>query len=215
MTPSRPEGSQARIVEHLKRHGAASVADVAAAFGLSVETVRSQMKSLVAGGWVVRRGERRAGAGRPEIVYGLADVAEELFPRRETDVLRGLAGFLRDEGKEDVLVRYLERSAKERKQSALARLEGLEGIARLRETARILTEDGYMAEVVEGPGKAPPRLRLCHCPLRELVHVTGAPCRIEVGLVRSLVGDKLTRVEYLPDGDQACTYAVGAGAGAS
>lgn len=215
MTTPRPDGSQARIVDHLKRHGDASVAEVAAAFGLSVETIRSQMKSLVAGGWVVRRGARREGAGRPEIVYGLADAAEDLFPRRETDVLRGLAGFLRDEGQEDVLVRYLERSARERRQSGLARLEGLDGAERLRETARILSDEGYMAEVVEGAPDGRPRLRLCHCPLRNLVHVTAAPCRIEVGLVRALVGDKLTRVEYLPDGDQACTYAVGTGTRAS
>lgn len=220
MRNPRADTSQTRILEHLKRRGASSIPELARAFRLSVETVRSQVKGLRAQGLVERTGTRRSHAsgrakgsprpGRPEQIFGLTKAAEELFPRREGEILEGLASFLRDEGQHDVLVRYLERFARERRQKALARLDGLEGPERLREAARILTEEGYMAEVVEEEDSERPRLRLCHCPLSELVRATTAPCKAELGFVRALVGEGLTRVEYLPDGDGACTYAIGA-----
>ena len=209
------DDSARRIVDRLKRRGEASVPELARDFGLSVETVRSQVKALLARGMVRRVGTRRApgpeGArpGRPEQVFGLTDDAQALFPSREAEVLRGLAAFLGEEGQHELLVRYLDRSAKVRRRVALERLDGLEGAARLEEAARILTEEGYMAEVVRGDADERPRLRLCHCPLRELVDVTRAPCRAEIAFVRALVGERLARVEYLPDGDGACTYAVG------
>ncbi len=198
------EGSRDRILDHLKRNGRSSVPDLATAFGVSVETVRSQIKTLVDDGLVSAVGSRRRGRGRPERLFGLAPSAESRFPRREGEVLRGLAAYLSEVGQQNLLRRYLDRFAEERRDRALSRLDGLEGAARLAEVARILTEEGYMAEIVEGRGV--PRLRLCHCPLRALVDVSEAPCRAEVRLVRALVGGSLARVEYLPDGDPACTY---------
>jgi predicted ArsR family transcriptional regulator len=52
-------------------------------------------------------------------------------------------------------------------------------------------------------------LRLCHCPVRELVKVTMVPCRAEVGFVTELLGEKLTRVSYIPSGHAACSYRAG------
>jgi predicted ArsR family transcriptional regulator len=212
MPPTTDDSAQ-RILDRLKRQGEASVPELARAFDLSVETVRSQVNALRARGLVRRAGSRRSGPGRPEQVFCLTERAQAHFPNREAEVLRGLAAFLRDEGQNALLARYMERSAKERRRAALARLDGLEGAERLAEAARILTEDGYMAEVVEGEEDARPRIRLCHCPLRQLVEVTSAPCRAEIGFVRALVGDKLARVEYLPEGGSACTYAVGTAGG--
>ena len=212
MQVPRTDDSGARILGHLKRRGDASIPELAAAFGLSVETVRSQMKGLLDRGLVARTDARRNGPGRPEQVFSLTEAAEVFFPSRDAEVLKGLAAFLRDEGRHDLLVRYLERSARARRDRALARLEGREGKERLEEAARILSEEGYMAEVVDDAKGVRSRLRLCHCPLRELVRETSAPCKAEIGFVRALVGEKLARVEYLPDGDGACTYAVGDGA---
>ena len=86
----------------------------------------------------------------------------------------------------------------------MARLEGLEGAARLEEVARILTELGFMASSEVGRGR--PRLHLCHCPLRELVAVSRIPCRAELGFIRDMLGEPLTRLAYIPSGDAACSY---------
>ena len=217
MEPSRPEGTPSRILERLKRSGRSSIPDLARAFTLSPESVRVHVRALAAAGLVEASGTRSEGRGRPERLWSLTRGAERLFPRREAELLRGLAAHLKQVGREEILSSFLDRFAAERRDTSLGRLEGLEGRERLDEVARILTEEGYMAEIQPGTNGAPARLRLCHCPVRELVDVTRAPCRAEMGFVKALVGGDrkrraLARVEHIPDGGAACAYVVG-GAG--
>jgi predicted ArsR family transcriptional regulator len=200
--------SQRSILEALKRSGTATTPRLAAELGLNVETVRSHLRALLGHGLVRQGPGVRSGPGRPETVFGLTAAAEALFPRREGEVLQALTAFLEGEGKQELLGRFYERYIGSRREGALARVAHLEGRARLDEVARILSELGYMAhieETAEGP-----MLRLCHCPVRELVEVTMVPCRAEVGFVTELLGEKLTRVSYIPSGHAACSYRAGA-----
>ena len=196
--------SRRAILTLLKRLGSATIPVLAAKVRLNVETVREHMKILASQGLVVRKGARSSGPGRPEVVYALAPAAERLFPRREGELLRGLASYLRESGHEEVLRTFFDDLIKERRAEALARVEHLEGPERLEEVANILSEQGFMA-IVEEHGSRP-RLRLCHCPFRDLVEETKIPCRAEIGFVRELVGDGLTRVSYIPTGDASCSY---------
>ncbi len=196
--------SQRSLLDALKRRGAATTAELAAELDLNPETVRDHLRTLTAHGLARRLGSARGGRGRPELLYGLAPAAEALFPRREGEVLRRLAAYLRETGNEELLAAFFMRLVDERRADALARVRELEGRERLDEVARILTELGFMA-VVEGSVEAP-RLRLCHCPLRELVDETAIPCRVEIGFVAELLGERLARVSHIPAGDPACSY---------
>lgn len=196
--------SQRTLLEALKRSGTATVARLASELGLNVETVRDHLKALSVHGLVVRSRSKPRGRGRPEVVYGLTAEAEALFPRREGEILSELATYLRATGREAVLREFFDRYIGGRREEALARVAGLEGRARLDEVARIMTELGFMAVVEEVEGA--PRLRLCHCPLRELVGVTRVPCKAEIGFVTELVGERLTRLNYIPAGDACCSY---------
>src|SRR3990172_1803931 len=91
MHPTRPEGTPGRILDHLKRQGRASIPDLAQAFGLSPETIRAHVRALSDAGLVAAAGSRSAGRGRPERLWALTRTAERLFPRREGEILRGLA----------------------------------------------------------------------------------------------------------------------------
>lgn len=199
--------SQRRILEHLKRRASCSIPDLAAELDLNVETVRTHLKALAAEGLVEREGTRRSGPGRPEILYGLTDGAERYFPRREGQVLQAFVRFLEESGDEDVVDRFYADYVEKRRAGALARVQGLKGEERLEEVARILTEDGFMAEIESNEGERP-TLRVCHCPIRRLVDVTKAPCRAEIGFVRELLGERLARVGYIPSGDAACSYRI-------
>ncbi|MCC6223636.1 MAG: helix-turn-helix domain-containing protein [Thermoleophilia bacterium] len=196
--------SQAAILAALKRRGELTTAGLAAELGLNVETVRDHLRALAAHGLVRRAGAVRGGRGRPELVHALAPAAEAFFPQREGEVLRQLAAYLRETGNERLLERFFERVIAARREGALARVTRLEGRERLEEAARILTELGFMAEL-EGPPDEP-RLRLCHCPLRELVDETAIPCKVEIGFVSELLGDRLVRVSHIPAGDPSCSY---------
>lgn len=200
--------SRRALLNSLKRQGTATIPALAAESGLNVETVRHHLAALGAQGVVERRGTRRTGPGRPEVVYGLTAAAESLFPRREGEVLRGLVVHLMETGNEDLLEAFFERYIGERREAALARVSHLEGHARVAEAARILSELGFMA-LAGAEGEAA-ELRLCHCPLREVVEVTRVPCRAELGFVGELLGGGLRRLSYIPAGDASCTYRGGA-----
>ncbi|MCL4864770.1 MAG: helix-turn-helix domain-containing protein [Gemmatimonadales bacterium] len=199
---------QRTILDLLKRQGQATIPELAADLGRNIETVRGHLKALVDLGLVRREGTRSSGPGRPEVVYALAPEAEPFFPRREGETLGALAAHLVKSGKGDVLREFFERRIGGRRADALARVRHLRGKARVGEVAKIFSELGFMAVVEEDDGA--PRLRLCHCPIRELVQATRIPCVAEIGLIRELLGEEMTRVSYIPAGDTACAYRVNA-----
>lgn len=201
--------SQRAILDALKRRGEATIPELAAGLALSAESVREHVRVLAGHELVLRAGTRRRtqGRGRPEILYRLAPAAEAMFPRREGELLHALAAHLVAEGHEDVLRRFLEHSVAGRRADALRRVEGLRGRQRLDEVARILSEAGFMAQVDDTPDG--PALRLCHCPIRDLVAATRLPCRSELRFIGTLLGEPLARSSYIPAGDAACGYRVG------
>jgi predicted ArsR family transcriptional regulator len=134
------------------------------------------------------------------VLYGLTPRADALFPQRESQILADLAAHLLKRGDEGTLKRFFEERASRRLKTGRARLAGLRGGKRLEEVARFLTEEGYMAEVADGA------LRLAHCPLMGVVSVTRLPCRAELAMVEKLVGRRLRRIDYLPDGGLSCSY---------
>ncbi|MEO8029927.1 MAG: winged helix-turn-helix transcriptional regulator [Gemmatimonadota bacterium] len=207
MTAPGAGRSQRDILLRLKRRGRLSIPELAAALGLNIETLRGHLKALVAEKLVLRVGTRSAGGpGRPEVLYGLAPEAEALFPRREAEILRELAAHLVKSGRVDVIREFFERRVGARRTEARRRVRLLKGRARVREVARIFSELGFMAVMEADDGAL--RLRLCHCPLRELVRATRIPCAAEISLIQELLGDGLHRTSYIPAGDDACSYRV-------
>lgn len=202
--------SQRGLLVELKRRGEATLEEVGAPLDLASATVREHMNALAARGLVRRAGRRRDGPGRPRIVYALSDRGESLFPQREGELLRELAEHLVDSGRQRVLEEFFEGRIGEQREAAAARLEGLEGEERAREVARILSEQGFMAEIEER-ADGDLLLRLCHCPLRELVEASRLPCRAEIDFVEELLGEELSRESWMPDGDHSCTYRIPAG----
>jgi predicted ArsR family transcriptional regulator len=211
LTPPRVGESQGRILEHLKRGGAGTIPAMAEALQLSVETIRTHLRSLGSEGLVTRLGRRRSGPGRPEILYGLTESAQALFPNDAGRLLRDLAAFLEAKGQTALLRRFFDEHVARRRTAVEQRLKGLHGDQRIEEVAQVLTEQGFMAEVAtDDTGRK--LLRLCHCPMRMLVNVTQAPCRSELRFVREMLGKDLDRVSYIPSGDNSCSYTVHEGA---
>lgn len=221
MDTPKLNGSQRAILDLVKYRGGGTVPNLAEALELNVETVRGHVKGLVAADLLRREGTVGGdGPGRPEILYRLTSAAERLFPRREAELLRRLAEYLRRSGQQPLLDGFFDEWITERRAEAMSRVAGLSGRERLDEVAAILSELGFMAIVEEGDGAEratdaeaaldaegrAPRLRLCHCPLRALVDATKTPCRAEAGLVGELLGHELVRESYIPAGDASCSY---------
>lgn len=190
------------LLDALKYRGHATVPEIAGDLDVNVETVRDHMRMLETRHIVRRAGTQQHGPGRPEIVFTLTAEAEALFPRREGEVLQSLARYLVAHEQAPLLRAAFGAYVADRRKAGHARVKGLTGRARAREVVRILEEMGYMPVLDEEAGT----LRLCHCPMRGLVDATDLPCREEIGLLRDLLGDSLTRVTHMPRGDVACSY---------
>lgn len=207
MIPTRIGETQGLILEQLKRRGSGTIPEIAEELELSVETIRTHLRSLGSEGLVERRGQRRSGPGRPEILYGLTDASEALFPNRGGELLQDLATFLDQRGQGGLVRDFFDEQVERRRAAVRERIESLGDEDRIDAVARVLTEEGFMAEVVTGD-EGRKVLRLCHCPMRDLVEVTKAPCRSELGFVREMLGKRLVRTSYIPSGDDACCYAL-------
>lgn len=198
--------SQRRLLELVKRSGESTLAELEAGFDLNRETLRAHLKSLGAQGLVERSGVRRAGPGRPHVLFRLTPAGDSLFPRGEGAVLQELATYLVEQGRRDVLEKFFDARLARMRRELGPRVAGLAGRERLEAVAEILSEEGFVADV-DSTG-AGPRLRLSHCPLRDLVEVSDLPCRFELALIDSLLGERPSREAFIPEGSHACTYAV-------
>src|SRR6266849_1137307 len=87
------------------------------------------------------------------------------------------------------------------------RLAGLDFEGRVRELAKLATEHGHMAEVVElaGGGLA---IRHCHCPIQDVAARTGLPCMNEQQMYERLLGAPVTRSTWMREAAGDCTYEV-------
>jgi len=201
--------AQRRLLGEIKHRGEATIFELAVT-GLARETIRDHLKALEAFRLVQRAGLRRAGRGRPEVVYRLSPAGNRLFPQRHGQLLRELVEFLNAGGRHEVLEEFFEARNRRKHEALFPRVLDLEGSERVQEVAAILSEEGFVADAWEESGAE--RLRLCHCPWRELVAVSRAPCRAEMSLVSELLGQRLTREAFIPAGDLTCTYCVGTAA---
>lgn len=196
--------SHRALCDAIKHRGRATVPELAEDLSLHVETVREHLRTLTRRKVIRRDGTMPRGPGRPEITYVLTDAAESLFPRREGEILQALGRYLVGSGQQQLLRDFFDDYLGARRAAAMARVAHLTGEERLTEVARIMDEMGFMP-VLAGPSPHT-KLRLCHCPIRELVGATDIPCRAEIGLLTELLGAPLARAGYIPDGDASCSY---------
>src|SRR5918998_2673 len=115
---------------------------------ITPSAVRQHLAGLVADGLVAHR-ELKAGPGRPKHRYHLTPAAEGLFPKAYGELTNELLEYVEDSDPE-LLERIFSKRRQRRIDGARARLNGLLFEERVRELGRILDEDGYLADVVDG-----------------------------------------------------------------
>ena len=192
------------ILAFLKSRGHATLAEVAAHLELSKQGTLRHLEGLEAAGLATVASAPPHGRGRPENVYQLTPAAAEHFP----DGHRELAGDLVEFLSAEQLKRFFEARAARLEAEYAPRLAGLDFEARVRELARLATEHGHMAEVVEladGGGLA---IRHCNCPIQDVAARTGLPCITEQQMYERLLGEPVTRSTWMAEADSDCTYQV-------
>jgi DeoR family suf operon transcriptional repressor len=199
------------ILAALKRRGEARAEDLAVALGVTVSALRQHLVALAADGLVGHR-EVRSGPGRPKHLYSLTDAAEALFPKTYDELTNELLDYVSEESPE-LLERVFERRRERRVAGASARVAaaGPALADRVAELARVLDEDGYLAEMVDWPEAGPGVLRVVehNCAILGVAARYGQACSSELDFIRAVLPDAtVERVSHIMAGQRQCAYEI-------
>lgn len=187
----------------LLRLGPQTVAELAAAVGLTDNGVRTHLAALERDGLVRQEGVRRTG-GKPSYVYELTPDADALFPKGYASVLSELLAYVREQSGSEGLRSFV-RAVAQRAASRLPFRERADLRSRVDAAAGVLSELGGLAEVVEDEQAV--HIRGYSCPLSSVVKDHPETCALAEELVRSIVG---TDVEERCDrtGTPRCAFSI-------
>jgi DeoR family suf operon transcriptional repressor len=195
-----------RILTALRKHGEATVDDLSRDLGITASGVRQHLTGLTAGGLVVHRSVR-SGPGRPRHVFRLSASAEGLFPKYYGELTNELLSYVEDEDP-DVLERIFERRRRRRVRDARKRLAGKPFSDRIVELARILDEDGYLADFEASPDGTY-RITEHNCAILAVARQWGLACSTEIEFLRQALPDaRVERVAHMMAGAHVCRYEI-------
>ena len=197
------ESKRETILAFLKMRGHATLGEIASQLEISKQGALRHLEALEEAGLATAASAAPHGRGRPESVYQLTSAAGTHFPDGHRELTGELVEFVSDEQ----LKRFFERRAAKLEAEYAPRLAGLDFEARVRELAKLASEHGHMAEVVE-LAEGGLAIRHCNCPIQDVAARTGLPCLNEQQMYERLLGAPVSRSTWMAESASDCTYEV-------
>lgn len=189
----------------MQRHGRATVKELGALLGLTSTGIRQHLTVLERDGLVEAR-EERGRVGRPTLVYSLTPQADALFPKRYDDLAGLILEEVRAEEGNERLHHLLGRVAQRLAEPYSDRVQGKDLSERVRETARIMEEQGCLVDLSENDGAF--FIDEYTCPFPKIAENDRAVCALHVEFVRNLSGGDTRLTRSLLRGERSCTYRI-------
>ena len=197
------------ITKLLKTEGPIDSAQLAERLGLTAMAIRQHLYVLQREGLVTAE-ERPVPIGRPAKFWRLTREADQLFPEAYAELSVALIDSVKDAFGDEGLERVLTSRCARQRTDYAKRIKAGDSIERkLRELAKVRSEEGYMAEIKkEGDGSF--LLVENHCPICAAANACQGFCSTELELFRSVLGPKISveRVEHIIKGDHRCVYRI-------
>lgn len=203
-------GSKKDLLDLIKQNGILSLDEAVKQTNLSKTTLREHFLQLERDGYI-RREYARSGPGRPSLQYQITPEGQQLFPSSESDLLREMLKFLKEQGNSQTIEQFFESFWEEHLKKARDRMdEASENNlkSRLSKLKVFLEEEGFMPEVESDPEDGTITIKECNCPFSEVVKETRLPCKLEAMFYQKLFNEKVKRTSHIADGDFACTYEI-------
>lgn len=192
-----------KIILALKKTGGMTAGELSELLGMTAMGIRRHLTTLERDGLVMFDSQQR-GFGRPSYLFELTPQAENLFPKTYHVLANELLGYL----DEDELTKIFERRTQRRIRVGRARLSGLDVAERVAELARMLDEEGYLAEA-EQTASTTFYIHLFNCALHEIARSYRQACSSELELIRTLLPEAdVQREHYMLNGDASCSYRI-------
>jgi DeoR family suf operon transcriptional repressor len=194
------------ILLALKKRGEARAEELADIVGVTVSAIRQHLAGLTASALVDHR-EAKSGPGRPKHVYFLTPTAEALFPKTYSDLTNELLDYV-EEADPELLAAIFERRRMRRLSAARRRLEGKPFAEQVAELARILDEDGYLADFEAQPDGTY-RVIEHNCAILGVATRHTRACSSEIAFLReALPAADVRRVAHMISGAHRCEYVI-------
>ena len=199
------QSTRHQILEYLQRHGRATVKEFGALLGLTSTGIRQHLTVLERDALVEAR-EERGRVGRPTLVYSLTEKADSLFPKSYDVLASVLLEEIRATEGNEKLHQMLHNVAQRLADPFSDRVKGRPLPDRVRETARIMEEQGCLVDCLEADGDF--YIDEYTCPFPKAAERDRAICALHVEFVRLLSGGDTRLTRSLLRGEQACTYRI-------
>ncbi|NEW07616.1 transcriptional regulator [Paenibacillus sp. SYP-B3998] len=194
------------ILSMLKTEGPLSVHEISKQLGITEMAVRRHINSLEKDALLETKLVRQA-MGRPTRMYSLSPLADELFPKKYSQLTLDLLGeLLEDEGLEKI-DHLFERRQEKMELRYQSRMKAISLEERVAELARIQNENGYMVEWSQGE-EGEFLLSEHNCPITQVANRFQQACKCELALFRNLLDADVERTECLAKGGSKCVYMI-------
>jgi predicted ArsR family transcriptional regulator len=203
-------GPKKDLLDLIKQNGKLSMDEAVTHTELAKTTLREHFLQLERDGYI-RREYIRSGPGRPSLQYQITPKGNRLFPSSESELIRELLKFLKEQGDEQSIEQFFESFWEQRLMKARSRMDRASENnlkSRLDELMGFLEEEGFMPEIETDSKDGTITIKECNCPFSEVVKETRLPCKLEAMFYRNLFNENVERTSYIADGDFACTYKI-------
>lgn len=198
-------GPRHAVLVQLKLAQRLTAKELGERMGLSLNAVRHHLKELEAAGLVGYDREHR-GVGAPAYAYRLTAAGEAMFPRRYQETLTGLLDqMVRRDGRQ-AAVALLEAHFAELASRLNSELAGRSPAERLHALGKVLSDEGYMAEVRAGTGEG--TLTEHNCAIPAVAERFPELCAAEARFVAQVLGAEVERRGHMLSGCSHCEYHV-------
>lgn len=198
-------GLRSQILLEVKKSQPVTARELAARFGVSANAVRRHLKELEIEG-LVQFVREQNGLGAPAFAYQLTAPGEALFPNGYRDALTGLLAQVAEKDGRGAVVEMFEQRYAQLARRIKAELETVPQAERISVVARVLTEQGYMAEWREDAGTF--HLSEHNCAMRAVVDRFPEICAVEERFLKDVLGADVQRDAHIVRGCNACEYSI-------
>jgi DeoR family transcriptional regulator, suf operon transcriptional repressor len=203
--PLGQKGQRSAVLVQLKRAQHLTAKELAARLGVSLNAARHHLKELEAEGLVVYEWEHRD-VGAPAFAYRLSPSGEGLFPRRYEETLTAVLDQMVERDGRAAAVALLESYFAGLTRRLRTELADASPPERLRALGRVLSEEGYMAEVTALAGSG--TLTEHNCAIPAVAERFPEICAAEARFLADVLGAEVDRREHMLNGCSACEYHV-------
>jgi predicted ArsR family transcriptional regulator len=199
------QATRKQILDHLHRHGQATVRELSRLLELTATGVRQHLTVLERDG-LVEAHEVRGRVGRPAHVFRLSERGEAQYPNSHDTLANLLMEEVRAMAGADALQQLMRRISSRLAARYTEQTEGRPLGERVEMAAEILRGMGCVVEAEERGDEF--FIRQCTCPYPNVARRHSAVCALEVDFVRRLTGADARLTSSLLRGDAACTYRI-------